>query len=109
MWEAFELITSPTTPILLFGAEPFSSKLRLSSKFYRYDWIWNKKKGTNAFLAAFRPMPSYETISVFYKKKPIYNPQYNLGQAYKAPRTRGIKSNVLLSVLISSLFRLIKL
>ena len=43
MWEKLHKLTTDNTPILLFGAEPFSSILRMSNiKNYKYDWIWQK-------------------------------------------------------------------
>lgn len=76
MWDCINQLTHKNTPILLFGQEPFSSHLRLSNiKDYRYDWIWNKLKGTNFLNANRMPLPCHEIISVFYKKLPYYNPQ----------------------------------
>ena len=38
MWSRITKLSNPTTPILLFGNEPFSSALRLSNiKNYKYD------------------------------------------------------------------------
>lgn len=46
MWTCIHQLNKETTPVLLFGTEPFSSNLRLSNiKEYRYDWIWNKQIG----------------------------------------------------------------
>lgn len=76
MWAEIWRVLKPNGAALLFGAEPFSSKLRLSQpKFYKYDWYWHKTKSPN-FLHA-RKMPHFkiETISVFYKKPPQYNSQ----------------------------------
>ena len=43
MWERLEKLAKETTPIVLFGSEPFSSELRLSNfKDFKYDWIWEK-------------------------------------------------------------------
>lgn len=43
MWERLEKLTKETTSIILFGAEPFSSELRLSNiTDFKYDWIWKK-------------------------------------------------------------------
>jgi len=76
MWEQLKRIIKPNGVIVLFGAEPFSSALRMSNiKQYKYDWIWNKTQSTSFGLAKKQPMRTYETISVFYKKQCIYNPQ----------------------------------
>jgi DNA modification methylase len=76
LWEQYERIIKDNGAIVLFGSEPFSSNLRLSNiKNYKYDWIWNKIQSTGFALCNKQPMRSYETISVFYKKQPVYNPQ----------------------------------
>ena len=75
LWLQYERIIKENGAIVLFGAEPFSSYLRLSNiKLFRYDWIWHKNKPSGFANAKNQPMRSHETISVFYKKKPTYNP-----------------------------------
>lgn len=47
LWEQYNRITKDNAAILLFGAEPFSSMLRLSNiKAFKYDWYWRKPRGT---------------------------------------------------------------
>ena len=76
MWEQLKRIIKPNGAIVLFGSEPFSSALRMSNiKNYKYDWIWDKKKAGNIFLAKQQPMKVHEIISVFNAGKNIYNPQ----------------------------------
>lgn len=76
LWEKISIVRTPGTPILLFGTEPFSSKLRLSNeKEYRYDWYWQKDKGSNFLFGNKQPMKVIECCSVFYQKQPCYNPQ----------------------------------
>ena len=75
LWDKLKKIRKDTTPIILFGAEPFSSNLRTSNiKEYKYDWIW--EKSAIGFLNSKKmPMKVYENVSIFYKSLPIYNPQ----------------------------------
>lgn len=76
LWGQYKRIRKPGTPILLFGAEPFSTKLRMSNlSEYRYDWYWEKNICTGFTFAKYQPMRSIETISVFYDKKGNYFPQ----------------------------------
>ena len=76
MWSLLKQIRKPTTPILLFGNEPFSSLLRASNiKEYRYDIYWQKERATNIFQLKKRPAKVIENICVFYDKQPVYNPQ----------------------------------
>lgn len=76
MWELLKKIRKDNTPIVLFGSEPFSSYLRLSNiKEYKYDWIWNKVRGSNFIFANKQPLKIIENIIVFYKKQCVYNAQ----------------------------------
>lgn len=76
LWESYERIIKENGAIVLFGQEPFSSKLRLSNdKMYRYDWIWEKERGSNVLCVKWMPFKVHENICVFYKRKPTYNPQ----------------------------------
>ena len=85
MWEQLNRTIKPNGAIVLFGSEPFSSALRMSNiKNYKYDWIWKKPKGTGHLNAKRMPMNDVETISVFYRKQCIYNPQFTEGRPYKA-------------------------
>lgn len=84
MWERLNKLIKDNGAILLFGSEPFSSQLRCSNlKQYRYDWIWDKQRGTNFQHAKKMPMKSYENVMVFYKKLPTYNPQMREGKPYR--------------------------
>ncbi|MFS0952501.1 DNA-methyltransferase [Enterococcus thailandicus] len=76
LWEQYKRIRKPGTPVVLFGAEPFSTVLRMSNlKEYRYDWYWEKNNCTGFTFAKYQPMRSMETISVFYEGKSNYFPQ----------------------------------
>ncbi len=80
----YEGVIKPNGAIVLFGSEPFSSKLRLSNlPIYKYDWIWDKIKGTGFLNAKKQPMRNHETISVFYKNQCLYNPQKTFGHNKK--------------------------
>ena len=75
MWEQLNRIIKPNGIILLFGKEPFSSKLRLSNiDNYRYDLKWDRVIPSTPQLAKYRPLNIFEDICVFYKSLPIYNP-----------------------------------
>ena len=76
LWEQYKRIRKPNAPIVLFGAEPFSTMLRMSNlKEFKYDWIWDKVQGSNFMSATKRPLMSHEVISVFYDGFGTYNPQ----------------------------------
>lgn len=76
LWKQYNRVIKDNGAIVLFGSEPFSSKLRISNlDMYKYDWIWKKTNPSNIALANKQPMKYHEIISVFYKKQSIYNKQ----------------------------------
>ena len=94
MWERLNKLIKPNGAIVLFGSEPFSSALRMSNiKNYKYDIIWDKKRGYQPMLVKKRNTLGHEVISVFYKNQPCYNPQMGEGKPYKDLRNNNILSN----------------
>jgi len=92
MWSELSRVVKKESAIVLFGTEPFSSKLRLSNvDHFKYDWIWEKQNGANFLVANYQPLKVHEIISVFgyaptsySKNKPMtYNPQETVGIPYK--------------------------
>jgi site-specific DNA-methyltransferase (adenine-specific) len=70
LWEQYNRIIKDNGAIVLFGTEPFSSKLRMSNiKNYKYDWVWNKRYAANYPLAKKQPMKIHENICVFNSKR----------------------------------------
>lgn len=83
LWEQYNRIIKDNGAIVLFGSEPFSSKLRISNeKYFRYDIIWEKPRILNFMAVKKQIGKCHETISIFYKKQPTYNPQYSTGEPY---------------------------
>ena len=98
MWEQLKRIIKPNGAIVLFGSEPFSSALRMSNiKQYKYDWVWDKKKGGNIMLLKQQPYKVHEIISVFNTNKDTYYPIMEeqpprTGKTYSAGEANGIKN-----------------
>lgn len=93
MWERLKKLRNDNTPIVLFGSEPFSSYLRMSNiDEYKYDWVWNKKKPGNIFLAKYQPMKIHEIISVFYGGN--YNPQMVPRDKIKKTKNYGTGASI---------------
>jgi site-specific DNA-methyltransferase (adenine-specific) len=85
LWEQYKRIIKDRGAIVLFGSEPFSSYLRMSNiKQYKYDWVWDKKKGGNPLLSKIQPIKVTETISVFHSG--IY---YPIMTPRDKPKSRG--------------------
>ena len=100
MWEQIKRIRKDTTPILLFGNEPFSSYLRSSNiDEYKYDIYWQKERATNIFQVSKRPGKVIENICVFYKKQCTYNPQMI---TYTGPKRTNKVKNGKLGTLVDS-------
>lgn len=79
LWEQYKRITKDSSAIVLFGSEPFSSRLRMSNiKDYKYDWVWNKKQTGNPFLAKKQPLKIHENIMVF--NTSFYKPIMRVGK-----------------------------
>lgn len=84
LWDHYTRILKVGGVVALFGAEPFSSNLRLSNpKWYRYDWYWIKNRGSGFLNAKRMPLKAVETISIFYPRLPLYNPQMTAGKPYR--------------------------
>ena len=96
MWEQLNRIIKKNGAIVLFGAEPFSSALRMSNiKKYKYDWVWEKTRPSNPMLSKSRPLSYHENILVFYSKQPCYNPQKTVGKVNNGQGTKTRKSTSL--------------
>jgi site-specific DNA-methyltransferase (adenine-specific) len=76
LWGHYWRVLKPNGAIVLFGSQPFTSILNCSClKEYRYEMIWVKNRTTGIFLVNKMPLKNHETISVFYRTLPTYNPQ----------------------------------
>ena len=70
--------------IVLTASQPFTSALVMSNpKMFKYEWVWEKNRGTGFMNAKKMPLKSHENVLVFYKKLPTYNPQKTVGEPYK--------------------------
>lgn len=70
LWEQYTRIIKYNCAIVLFGAEPFSSEIRIFAKsLYKYDWVWIKNNAVGFTNAKLKPMPKHENIMVFSKGK----------------------------------------
>ena len=80
LWVHYERIIKDNGAIVLFGQGLFFVDLVNSNrKLFRYDLVWDKQL-ISGFLNANRmPLRVHENIAVFYKKPPVYNPQFTEG------------------------------
>jgi len=90
LFKEYNRIIKDNGAIVVFGNQPFSTDLIVANrKYFRYELIWEKGKGTDFFNANVKPIKSHENILIFYKKKPTYNPQKTEGKPYKKERTES--------------------
>jgi len=78
LWEHYRRVLGIDGTVVLFSAQPFTTKLITSNQSnFRYCWYWIKNQGTNFFHAKRMPIRKVEEICVFGKGK--YNPQITSG------------------------------
>ena len=76
LWTQYKRIIKEHGAVVLFGGEPFSSKLRMSNlDWYKYDWIWEKVRPVGHLVVKYRPMQKTENICVFGNGRINYYPQ----------------------------------
>lgn len=76
LWDAYKRIVKDNGAIVLFSAQPFTTKLIHSNlKQFKYCWYWVKPYSTGFCFAKYQPMRRVEDICVFYKKGVTYYPQ----------------------------------
>ena len=77
LWSYYNRIIKDNGAILLFGQDIFSAQLINSNlKMYKYKWFWKKDRPSGFLNAKKMPLKDVEEILVFYKKCPVYNPQF---------------------------------
>jgi site-specific DNA-methyltransferase (adenine-specific) len=94
LWEQYERIIKKNGAIVLFGSQPFTSKLVVSNfKLFKYSLVWNKNKCGSPGLAKHRFMKTHEDILIFSKGKENYNPQMEKGEPYYRKRSGKSREN----------------
>lgn len=66
LWKEYERIINPTSAIVLFATQPFTSKLICSNiNLFKYSWIWHKNRPGGFVNAKLKPLKATEDICVF--------------------------------------------
>tara|TARA_B100001287_G_C22562822_1_gene472295 strand:- start:4 stop:855 length:852 start_codon:yes stop_codon:yes gene_type:complete len=66
LWKQYRRILKPRGCVVLTADQPFTSQLVMSNlEWFKYEWIWKKKKTTGFLHANARPMKETEDIVVF--------------------------------------------
>lgn len=95
LWNQYERIVKDNGAICLFAQGIFYVDLVNSNrKYFRYDLIWDKQLVTGFLNAKRMPMRRHEQICVFYKKPPVYHPQFTEGKPQHSAGTKEKGSQV---------------
>ncbi len=94
MWERLSYVCRHDAVILIMGAEPFSLYLKMSALDpavpfnHKFDWIWQKEKGSNFQMVKYQPMRTAEFGHVFYQKFRVFHAN---GEPLANPYKRKLK------------------
>jgi len=76
MWKQLKRIIKPNGAIVIFSKQPFTTAINASNlKMFKQELLWEKENHDNPMQAKNRFLNIIENISIFYTKKPTYNPQ----------------------------------
>ena len=90
LWEQYKRVIKDNGVIVLTSQGLFTAKVILSNeKMFKYKLVWEKSKSTNFLNAKKQPLRKHEDVCIFYKSKPVYNPQMTDGKPYD----KGIRKN----------------
>jgi DNA modification methylase len=80
MWKQWLRVGKENCAFVFFAQQPFTTDLINSNRdHFRYDIVWEKTHPKGFLNANKMPLRSHESILVFYKKLPTYNPQKTIG------------------------------
>lgn len=102
LWKQYKRIIANRGVIVLFGSEPFTTKLIDSNlPMFKYKIVWVKTVGSGQLNCNYAPLKLHEDITVFSRsaacyvknkdRAMIYNPQFSEGEPYRIKR--DIKSS----------------
>lgn len=75
LWQNLKFLSKPNSGYVFSASQPFTSKLVMSNlDWFKYEWIWNKKKPGAIAFAKYQPLRYTETILYFNNKKGKYYP-----------------------------------
>lgn len=105
LWFEYDRIIKDDGAIVLFGCQPFTSKLIISNlKLYKYNWVWIKDNATNFLNKKYQAGKITEDICVFGKMATSYSkngnmkyfPQMETGKPYKTTNNVKRRTNAVI-------------
>jgi len=80
LWFWLQIIMKPHGVAVFTAVQPFTTTLINSNpEAFKYTYVWIKRQAANFQLARKMPLKKHEDVLVFYRKRPVYNPQMRLG------------------------------
>ena len=98
LWEQYERVIKDNGAIVLTASQPFASNLVMSNiKMFKYEWVWNKNRGTGFQIVKYKPLVSHESVLIFGKGKTIYNPQMRERDNPRLSKNKGTTRQMIVS------------
>ena len=92
MWEHLKRVIKKNGAIAMTASQPFTTTLISSNmKMFKYEWIWEKNRGSNFAITKYQPMKEHENILIFSNGKTTYNP---INQERLASGKARVKSRI---------------
>ncbi|MFZ3193951.1 MAG: site-specific DNA-methyltransferase [Moraxellaceae bacterium] len=93
LWEQYSRLIKPRGVIALTAMQPFTSLLVASNlQMFRYEWIWEKGNASGFLNANKQPLRAHESVLIFYKEQPTYNPQMVHDQPRRTTKRKTVNS-----------------
>jgi site-specific DNA-methyltransferase (adenine-specific) len=111
LWNQYNRIIKDDGAIVLFGNQPFTSKLIISNlNMYKYNWVWIKDNATNFLNKKYQAGKITEDICVFGKMATSYSkkgnmkyfPQFTEGKPYKTTNNVERRTNAVIRSTITN-------
>lgn len=93
LWKQYKRVIKERGAVVLTGSQPFTTDLIMSNrKWFKYAWVWDKKKVTRFLDAKIRPLNHIEDVVIFSSGNPNYNPQMTSGKSHTRGRQQHEKN-----------------
>ena len=94
-WKECFRVLKPNGVVALWSQMPFTAEVVMSNpKMFRYEWIIEKTNATGFLNAKRMPLKAHESILIFYKRLPVYNPQITHGHPRKVSTVTHKRNSV---------------
>lgn len=79
MWQQLNRIIKQSGAIVLFGSQPFTSKLICSNiEMFKYELIWEKSRASNFVHCKHQPLKAHENLIIFSKSASASNSKMSM-------------------------------